>query len=102
VSTVSFSFTTAGAVGQPVGTVISYLKLIITNPDLSQTSYNLAANATGASATISQIGNYSASIQAYTAANVPIGSPYTTTFSLGIPSSISLVLPSGINPTVSP
>jgi hypothetical protein len=101
-STVSFSFQTAGFSGLPVGTVVGYIQLSLTNPNLTVTTVQYPPATTGASVTITQTGNYTATIQAFTAANVPIGNQFSTTFALGIPSSISLVLPSGITPTVQP
>lgn len=101
-STVSFGIPTAGTQSLPVGSVVSYLLLTITNPDLSTSTQHLPPLSTSATATITQVGNYTASVQAMSAANTPIGNAVTTTFALGLPTSISLVLPAAINPTVTP
>jgi len=77
------------------------LSLIITQPDGTTVDQTLGAAATTASATVTQVGAYTASVQALDADSNPIGSAVSASFSVSaVPSTVEFSVPSSLTASV--
>lgn len=98
------SFTIGFAVQSfPAGTLApNTLSLVITQPDGTTQEQSLAASATTATATVTQTGAYTASLQALDSSNNPVGSAVSATFTVtqSAPSSVQFSIPSSLTASV--
>ena len=78
------------------------LSLIVTQPDGTTQDQTLPLTATTASATVTQTGAYTASIQALDANNSPIGSAVSASFTVSssAPTTVQFSLPSSLTASV--
>jgi hypothetical protein len=74
--------------------------LSITDPTGAVTTQSLSPTATSATATLTVVGAYTASIQGIDPTGTLLGAPAVATFTISAPTTISLSLPSTLSATV--
>jgi len=88
----------------PAGTLApATLSLVITQPDGTTQEQSLDVSATTATATVTQTGAYTASLQALDSSNNPVGSAVSATFTVTAtaPTSVQFSVPSTLTASVS-
>jgi len=99
-SVATFAITFADVPGFATGTVVASQTLTITDPTGAITTQSLGATDTSATATLTVVGAYTATVQGVDGSGNLLGSAASATFSISAPTTISLSLPSALSATV--
>lgn len=99
-STVVFAIAYA-AFDAPAGTVVSDTEINIVNPDGTSQQIAVPAGSTSLSATVTQIGNYTANLGSFDQNGNAIGTPVSVSFVVAGSGTVSVQIPASITAIVS-